>query len=416
MPQKKITKKRPNGAGGVREYVLSDGSSRWEIYFSEDDAQGDLRRRFKKGFVTELAAMQELQAIQVHQREGRHQRTVKESFGQFAEAYLAGLRVKPTTLAGYRRYFRVHIQPALGSMKLSSITRNDLDRLYRAMESSGRRDAYGLGKPSSPASVRHVHALIKQILKSAVDDGLIMRNPADRANPPSASQARAPEIKTWDASESIRFLNRARTNGDYLYLAWQLLLGSGMRRGELVALRWQDVDLANGQIAIRRSYYYIKQMGEAPLKGFGSPKNGRTRVVDIDPRLVAELRAHKDQATAARVAISGDSLVLPNRKGEPLNPERLTQQFRARVLAARDDHPDLTLITLHGLRHTHATLLLSGGIHPKVVQERLGHSNIMITLNTYSHVLPTLQRGAATTIGDMLSAQEATETDMMSVV
>lgn len=397
------TRKRANGSGGVRQYTLADGSPRWEIYFSEPDGRGISKRRFVKGFPTQQSAHDELQAVHVHIREGNHQRLVKDTFGAYADSYLAGLRVKPSTKAAYLRHYRVHIDPTLGAKKIADLTKGDLNRLYREMESSGRRDASGLGSPSSPATIRHVHALVRQILQSAVDDGLIRSNPANLASPPSASEARPPEIETWDARQAIYFLEHTRAKGDYLYVAWLILLGTGMRRGELVALRWRDVDLPNGRIAIQRSYHYIKQKGLAPIKGFGTPKSGKSRVVDIDASLVTALTQHKESQAAMWGELDRESLVIPNRFGEPLNPERLTEQFRARVRASRVESPNLSHIKLHGLRHTHATLLLSGGIHPKVVQERLGHANILITLNTYSHVLPTLQRAAATTIGDLLS-------------
>ena len=400
--------KRPNGAGGVREYVLVDGARRWEIYFSEPDATGTLRRRFKKGFESHQSAKDELQAVQVHIREGTHQRLVKDSFGEYAEAYLSGLRVRATTQAAYLRHYRVHIHPALAERKIASITKNDLNRMYRDMERGGRKDTSGYGRPSSPATVRHIHALVKQILQSAVDDGLIRSNPASLASPPSASQARPPEIEAWDASQATYFLERSRDRNDYLHIAWLLLLGTGMRRGELVALRWRDVDLERGNLAIQRSYFYIKQKGMSPLKGFSTTKSGKSRVVDIDPQLVDALARHKAAQIDARGELGRDALVIANRFDEPLNPELLSQQFRGRVIASRVDRPNLPLIKLHGLRHTHATLLLSSGIHPKVVQERLGHSNIVITLNTYSHVLPTLQRGAATAIGSLLTLSEIT--------
>jgi integrase len=391
--------KRQNGAGGVREYRLSNGSKRWEIYFTEPDIAGKDKRRFKKGFGSERAALEGLQAIQVHIREGSHVRMAKDSFGEYAEGYLASLRVKPSTLAGYKRHYRVHIAPALSSKLLTQITKNDLNRLYLDMESTGRRDAVGYGRPSAPSTVRHVHALLRQILQSAVTDGLIRTNPATLANPPSAGQARPPEMTTWDAAQAHAFLEFAKKREDYLYLAWRILLGTGMRRGELVALRWRDVDLVQGRMSVQRSYHYIKQLGQPPLKGFGTPKSGRTRVIDIDSALrqeLAELRV-----SAAGRATGRDDLILPNRFGEPLNPERLSEQFRERVRAAQSTH-DLPNLKLHGLRHTHATLLLTSGIHPKVVQERLGHSSIVITLNTYSHVSPTLQKEAAAAIGDLL--------------
>lgn len=223
-------RKRANGSGGLRPYRLSDGSVRWEIYFNEPGASGEPKRRFKKGYLDQSEALNALQSIQVHLREGTHQRRVKDSFGDYAEAYLAGLRVKPTTAAVYKRHFRVHIEPAIGQMKLAAVTKNELNKLYRTMEKSGRRDMSNLGKPSSPATIRHVHAMLRQILQSAVDDGLLLTNPAMKSSPPSLGEARPPEMEVWDQSQAIAFLNWSKHRGDYLYVAWRLLLGTGMRR------------------------------------------------------------------------------------------------------------------------------------------------------------------------------------------
>lgn len=394
--------KRSAGEGGIRTYTRRDGSELWEINYPEPLPTGEIKRKFKRGFPDEQTARDALSSALVHIREGDYQRETRDTISDYGREYLEGLRLKPSTLAGYRRHFRVHVEPALGRKKISKLTKLDLNKLYRAMEAGGRMDGPNKGKPSSPATVRHVHALISQILKSAVSDGLVRQNVASQASPPSPSEARAPEFEVWTAEQSARFLAWSEARDDYLFLAWHMLLHTGLRRGELLALRWRDVDLERATIAVARSVHYIKAKGEIPVTGFTPPKSGKTRVVDIDAGTVARLRAHRESQSAVPEFVQRDALVLCNRFGRVLNPEGFSQQFTQRVAKIRETEKDLPALHVHGLRHTHATLLLLAGKHPKIVQERLGHATIAITLNTYSHVIPSLQREAADAIGALL--------------
>lgn len=403
--------KRPHGSGTVSRYAVTaaDGGERvlWRISYMEADAtRPDVRRRrWVRGFTSEREAHERLEAIRVDMRRGDYTAPSRETLAGYAAEHFATIRVRASTLAGYRKHFRVHIEPALGGMRLNQITKTTLNRFYRELEAHGRRSAGHVGEPLGPATVRHVHVLLSQILAAAVDDGLIRSNPAKQASPPSKLDAAAPEMQTWSVEEMRAFLAWSQGRGDYLHLAWWTLLATGMRRGELLALRWRDVDAATRIIYVGRALSYVKEAGKTPVMSFTRPKSGRGRPIDVDSTLVGALEAQR--RTVARLIPEfavADGLIFPNRYGRPHNPTQFSRQWRERVAHARINLPALPTLHLHELRHTHATLLLRAGVHPKVVSERLGHASEMITLSVYSHAVPTLQRAAAETIGGMISA------------
>jgi integrase len=210
-------------------------------------------------------------------------------------------------------------------------------------------------------------------------------------------QAKAPEPRYWTPAQLGAFLTWSERDEDELFPAWQLLAATGMRRGEALGLRWGDVDMANGRVAIRRSAVLVKNYGAGESVEIGPPKSGRA-LVEIDPRTVAVLRRHRAELAALDLRMTRQGApVLPGRTGEMRHPERFSRSFSDRLARARrllgDDAPPA--IRLHDLRHTHATALLAAGVHAKIVQERLGHATISITLDIYSHVIPTMQRAAA---------------------
>ncbi len=209
---------------------------------------------------------------------------------------------------------------------------------------------------------------------------------------------------TWTATELAAFL--AAEQSERMYALWLLLATTGLRRGEALGLRWKDVDLDAGRLSVRQTITAIS--GAVHVRPM--TKTGKARVVDLDGGTVSALRAHRVRQAQERLAAGdrwadngmvftkGDSrLGEDGAPGDPLHPERLTRTLQRRVRAynlANAEAP-LPVIGPHGLRHTWATLALGAGVHPKVVSQRLGHSTIAITLDTYSHVTPTLQREAA---------------------
>ncbi|MFF2489027.1 tyrosine-type recombinase/integrase [Microbacterium sp. NPDC058062] len=397
--------RRSNQDGTVSSYTTQSGETKYRVAYWVERPDGDSVRRFRRGFPTERDALNALVEVQVDIRRGVHVDETRETFNAYADKYFDSLRVRPTTLAGYRKHFRVHVLPSsIGRTPIADVTKDQLNRFYRQLEQAGRKDRGHVGEPLGAATVRHIHVLISQVLQHALEDGLIRFNPAKRASPPTKLEAAPPEMTTWSAEDARLFLDWSESSGDYLWLAWLTLLGTGMRRGEILGLRWKDLDLDSNVITIARAMSYVKEAGSRPVIDFRATKSGRVRNVDIDVRLAEAFRAKREMLRAVSPEHArGEHLIFCNRYGEPHNPTQFSRQWRERVAKAVAAHPDLDALHLHELRHTHATLLLRAGVHPKIVSERLGHADIQTTLNTYSHAVKTLQRGAADLVGALLA-------------
>jgi integrase len=208
--------------------------------------------------------------------------------------------------------------------------------------------------------------------------GRLLSNPVDAANPPRLSAARKKEIKTWPSGTVREFLGRSAGEENRHLVLWTLLATTGMRRGEALGIRWTDLDLDAGQASIRQTLICVNHEVQ-----FGSPKTAKgQRSVALDAGTVEALRSHRTRPLEVRLQI-GDrwqdhDLVFCGIEGQPEHPEHVSAHFARRVRRW-----ELPMMTLHGLRHTRATLALQSGVHPRVVQERLGHANISITLDTY---------------------------------
>jgi integrase len=284
--------------------------------------------------------------------------------------------VKPATLRRYKDLARLHLLPVLGNKRLAKLSAADVAHLHTD------RLAYGL----SSTSVRHVHGLLHRVLKDAVNWDLIHRNVAEAVAAPKRSTT---EAKTWSAEEVERFIAAAEERDDGAL--WSLAVFTGMRRGELIGLRWTDVDFESRSIYVRRS---MSRGADSRLVE-GAPKTakGRRRIA-LSPWMTDCLKHHQKAQLEHRVklgpAYENNDLVFPNEWGRPLHPNSFVYRFKAAIKEA-----DLPYIRPHDLRHTSATLMLRQGTHMKIVQERLGHSDIAMTMDLYSHVAPDLQDTAA---------------------
>jgi integrase len=270
-----------------------------------------------------------------------------------------------------------------------------VDAWMRTLEASGRADDRG---GLSARTVRYIYTILRSALSDAVKHGRLTLNPTDRSTPPSPSEARPPEMQAWTAPELSRFLHWAEARDPDLAMGWRLLAATGMRRGEALALRWRDVDLDAGRLQVRRSLSTVKTKGAGEQLVEGPTKTGQARVVDIDADTIAALRAYRTVRGSLTLDLVRDTApVLGNLDGTPRHPERYSRRFVDQVAQARRalGEDQLPRIRLHDLRHTHATLLLAAGEPVKVVSERLGHANAMITLTVYQHVHPGMGRQAA---------------------
>jgi integrase len=254
---------------------------------------------------------------------------------------------------------------------------------------SGRRHRPG---GLAPKTVRNVHVLIHRVLKDAVRWGYVVRNVADAADPPKVKPA---ELQVWSPAQLRAFL--AHVKDDRQYAAWLLAATTGMRRGELLGLRWVDVDLDAARIAVRQPRVVADHAVHV-----SEPKTARSRrSIALDPVTVAALRQHQARQAADRAAVGpayeDSGLVFTRPDGSPIHPQRFSDWFRQHLRGA-----GLPAIRLHDLRHSYATAALAAGIPAKVVSERLGHATIAITMDTYSHVLPGLDERAAATVARLI--------------
>jgi integrase len=267
---------------------------------------------------------------------------------------------------------------------------------HRLLADGKRTVAYGGGSGLSPRTVRYIHTIIHRMLGDAVRWGRIARNSADAADPPRAAATQRPAMRTWTAKHLRAFLDRTRDHR--LHAAFTVLATTGMRRGECLGLRWQDLDLDTGRASISQTLVMVVHDVR-----IGSPKTSRgRRTVALDPDTVAVLREHRRRMLTERMLMGAGfrdhGLVFHRPDGGPLHPERFSREFTRAV--ARTDLPR---IRLHDLRHGWATMALQAGIHPKVVQERLGHAGIAITLDTYSHVTEGLHGEAANLVAGLIA-------------
>ena len=304
---------------------------------------------------------------------------------------LPALELAPSTVEAYKLHVK-RIVRVLGTVPLQKLSRNDVARLSGELAETTSRQT---GKPLAAQTRRSVLVVLHRALGDAVAAGLIRTNPAQGVRAP---KVRRGAMHTWTKEELAGFLQATRQ--DRMGPLWHVLALTGLRRGECLGLYWEDVDLEAGRLFIQRQRVCVGyEVEERP------PKTGKGRPVSIDAGTVAALR----RQSAQQLADAGDwgdawqatGHVFTREDGAPWHPDRAKKLYEDAVKAS-----GLPRIRMHDLRHTWATLALRAGVHPKVVQERLGHSSIGITMDTYSHVLPDLQEGAAELVAALITGAE----------
>jgi integrase len=324
--------------------------------------------------------------------ETKAQLTSDLTFGQWLDEWLdlcAGRGLRPSTVASYRTMVRLYVEGALAATTLPNVTARDLNGLYTRLLREGRRNGRG---GLSARTVRYLHTVLNKALADAVRVEHILVNPGPAADPPSPRATRAPIFPVWSPAELARFLESAKH--DAHYVAFHLAAATGLRRGELLGLRWCDVDHAARELHVVQALVEVAHEVRISV-----PKTERSRrLVALDGKTCELLAQHRRAAVASRVAETQDhNLVFSTERGDPIHPALFSYYFQRRVRLA-----GVQRIRFHDLRHTHATHALQAGVHPKVVSERLGHSTITVTLDTYSHVLPGMQREAAEAVAALV--------------
>jgi integrase len=307
--------------------------------------------------------------------------------GEYLDSWLKGSvrgSVRQSTFDCYEIAVRVHIKPALGRLKLKKLTPAHIAGFYQDRLAAG----------FAPASVNKLHMVLHKALSQAVKWHMLPRNVVEVVKAPRPTPE---EMQPLSAEETRRLLEATR--GNRLEALYVLAVTAGMRQGELLALKWQDVDLENGTVSVRRT---ITKSGGRLLLGEPKTKKSR-RTISLTEAAVRALSEHlaRQMQEIERLGdlYRDDGLVFTTEVGTLINPTNL----RRRSFASLLKRAELPQIRFHDLRHTCATLLFKRNVHPKYVQELLGHANIAITLDTYSHVIPGMGDHAARAMEDTLS-------------
>jgi integrase len=371
----------------MRGHLRERAPGHWAIILDlHDPATGKRRRKWHSFAGTKREAQIECARLISEMKGGTYLEPSKTTFAQFLEHWLDHVKsqISPRSNERYCEIVRKNIIPALGTVFLSKLRPAQISAAYSNALMSGRRDGKG---GLAPTTVVYMHRLIKQALRQAVRWELLARNPADAVDPPKAERG---ALTTYDINQTVKLLEELR--GSRLRLPVLLGVMCGLRRGEIVALRWGHIDLAAGKMTVVES-------AEQTATGirYKPPKSGRGRAVALSTMVTAELRQHRlaqaEELLRLGVRQSDATHVYTRQDGEPMQPRSLSQMWSTISTT-------LPRIRFHDLRHAHATHMLAAGVHPKVASERLGHSRIGITLDLYSHVLPGMQEDAAARVDE----------------
>ncbi len=350
---------------------------------------GGKRRQVRRtGFPTKAAARAEYERLRVDVRRGMHVDTGKVTVGAWLDEWLAGRgKIRETTRASYSSHIECHLRPHLGHVQLSALRAKHISTAYRDITSGNAARLEAGKRATGPATIARVHATLRAALNTAVRQGAVSQNVASFVELPTSDR---PPVVVWSPQHVGSFLDHLDTTADRLAPLFHLVIAAGLRRGEACALRWADVDLEGGSLRVSRSRSTI---GRRVVEGAPKTK-GSARTISLDSGTVAVLRGHRRAQAAERLAWGGAWVdtdgVFVREDGELLHPEHVSNRFAALTRAA-----GLPRVRFHDLRHTSATLGLASGESLKEISDRLGHSTIGITADTYVHVLPATAQESA---------------------
>ena len=376
-----MSKKRGNGEGSIHRRKNGGWCTQYVVHTSEGPKRRTLYGKTRQEVANKLA-----KALSSRE-DGLVFDAGKQTVGEYLERWLEECvkgTVRASTLDRYKYTIGPHIKPALGRMKLKSLTPAHVRGFYREKLDAGL----------APATVHKMHAVLHKALDQAVADGLIPRNAADALKLPRIDRE---EIAPLTAEEANRLIEAAR--GDRLEALYVLAIHTGLRQGELLALNWKDLDLEAGTLQVRRT---LTRRGGKHFLAEPKTKKSR-RTVRLTVGAIAALQDHLKRQMEEMDRLGSlykpGGLVFANEIGGIFNPSNLRNRSFARLLMRAGLSAETRF---HDLRHTCATLLLSRNVNPKIVSEMLGHANIAITLDTYSHVLPDMQEKAAKALEEAL--------------
>lgn len=356
----------------------------WFVASAGKDENGKRLQIKRRGFQTEKEAMRELRKVLQKVDDNTY---IKNSNIKYID-FLSGewiaskaLKIRAVTLGTYKLNIRKHISPYFKNQEMCKITTQMIEKFYTHLSKVSKL---------SERSIQDIHKLVKSSFKTAVKRKHLSSSPAADAEAPKVPHK---EMMVWNLEEAIQFIKKSDKSD--LHIAFVLALATGMRQSEILGLRWKDIDFKENRLNVRQTLSHDGKTLYQDTKTKSS-----TRTISLFDKTLDELKEHRkkvDKEKSNASSYQDNDLVVCTKTGTPINPRNLLRSFYDIMKKA-----DVPKIRFHDLRHTVATLMLSSNINPKVVKEILGHSDIRVTLDTYSHVLPSVHKETANKYGEML--------------
>lgn len=370
-------------AGSIHKYETNKGI-RYMVML-ETSNNGKRKQKKKMGFKTKKEATAYMAEAQVDLNKGTYIEPSKVLYKDFMQKYFSikkrSLGIQ--TIDVYQVHLKNYIIPSIGGIPLSNLKTDDIDKFISDM----------IDKGYAPATIKKAINIIKNSLEHAIDIELLNKNVAKKATLPQEIKT---EMKIWNEAEVNKFLKVAKDSEYYCF--FYIAIMTAMRKGEILGLRWKDIDFKKKQLT-------VKQVLSQDAKSFisGAKTKASNRTIDLSNSTLEVLKAQKAKIEQQKSILgngynSDHDLVIATQIGTPVDSSNL----RKRIFSPLIEKADVPKIRIHDLRHTSASLLFNKGVNIKVISERLGHSSISITLQTYSHILPTMQRDAADILDDMI--------------
>lgn len=351
-------------------YVRKRGNGYGFTVDAGKDEQGKRKQITRSGFKTENEAMLEALKIEEQVKKGIFSNApeLREFIPMFFEHVQH--QVSAMTYHNQKHFAEKFIVPRIGHHRMDKITYLQIEEFYQSL----------LNQNISRGTIRNVSLVLRKAFKTAQKWGIIQSNIASHVRPPAY---RPTKMKVWNEEQVKRFLEASKQSP--YHVIYTLTLSTGMRIGEVLGLEWDDLDLHNGLLQVQRSLKYTVGVGLHTKE----PKNLHSkRTISLPKGTIHALEEHKKNSLPAKWVF--------HHVGDPIYPSELSRRFQTDVKKS-----GILPIRFHDMRHTHATLLLSMGVNPKVVAERLGHSTVITTLDTYSHVMPSMQKEVAERLGNL---------------
>jgi integrase len=362
------------GGSNLKGTVDKEGNSWFYVVDLGKDEYGKRKRKKKRGFKTKKEAQQALTKLLHEVNSGTYVEPSNMKYEAFLQEWLEGKRhtLSVQTFIMYEIYAKTHILPILGHIQLDKLTPISIQKFVSHIRGKGLADA----------TVERIYSIVNTSLNMAVKMQLIPKNVASLIDKPKRNKN---QLTVWDVEQVNRFLSVARESP--YYMAFFLAIMTGMRQGEILGLSWKDVDLNKGLLYVTQT---LSHNGKSIM--VGAKTKTSIRSVALSPSTIAALKKHQDET-----GCNPSRLVVCSTTGTPVNPANLRREWLKLIKLA-----EVPQIRFHDLRHTHASLMLKQGEHIKVVSERLGHSKIQMTLDTYSHIMPNMQKEAASRFDNLL--------------